>query len=117
MLQIGSVQIDLTPIILSVITLIFGLLMRYVIPAAKEKLNGNQMEMLRIAVKTAVYAAEQLYGSKQGQEKLKYVIDLLYQQGYIVDKDQIADSTRALIEAMVKELNLEQAKVESAQSV
>ena len=117
MLQFGNTTIDLTPIILSVITLIFGLLMRYVIPAAKEKLNGNQMEMLRIAVKTAVYAAEQLYGSKQGQEKLKYVIDLLYQQGYVVDKDKVADSTRALIETMVKELSLEQAKVESAQSV
>ena len=50
MLQFGNTTIDLTPIILSVITLIFGLLMRYVIPAAKEKLNGNQMEMLRIAV-------------------------------------------------------------------
>ena len=34
-----------------------------------------------------------------------------------MDKDKVADSTRALIEAMVKELSLEQAKVESAQSV
>ena len=53
--------IDLTQIILAIITLIFALLMRYVIPSVKEKLNGNQLEMLQIAVKTAVYAAEQLY--------------------------------------------------------
>lgn len=114
MLQFGNTTIDLTPIILSVITLIFGLLMRYVIPAAKEKLSGNQMEMLRIAVKTAVYAAEQLYTSNQGQEKLKYVIDLLNKQGYILDPTQVEDTTRALIEAMVKELKIEQAKVEGA---
>lgn len=104
-------QIDLTQIILAVITLIFGILMRYVIPAAKEKLNADQMELLRIAVKTAVYAADQLYTSDQGQRKLQYVIDLLWQQGYIVDPMKVEDSTRALIEAMVKELKLEQAKI------
>lgn len=107
-------QIDLTQIIMAVLTLLFGLLMRYVIPSIKGKLNTEQMELLRIAVKTAVYAAEKLYGSKQGQEKLNYVIDLLYQQGYIVDKNQVEDKTRALIEAMVKELEIEQSKVEGA---
>jgi len=104
-------QIDLTKIILVVITLIFGILMRYVIPAVKGKLNTDQMELLRIAVKTAVYAADQMYNSNQGQEKLEYVVDLLHKQGYILDPKQIEDTTRALIEAMVKELKLEQAKV------
>ena len=104
-------QIDLTQIILAVITLIFGILMRYVIPQAKSKLNTDQMELLRIAVKTAVYAAEQMYNSNQGQEKLAYVVDLLHKQGYILDPKQVEDTTRALIEAMVKELKLEQAKV------
>lgn len=114
-MQFGQVQIDLTQIILAVITLLFGLLMKYLIPQAKSKMSSDQLELLRIAVKTAVYAAEQLYGSKQGQEKLQYVIDLLYQQGYIVDKEKVEDSTRALIEAMVKELNIEQAKVEKVE--
>lgn len=100
--------IDLTQIILAVITLIFGVLMRYVIPNIKSKTNAEQMEMLLIAVKTAVYSAEKLYGSKHGQEKLDYAIDILYQQGYIVDKTQVEDTTRALIEAMVKELEIEQ---------
>lgn len=107
-------QIDLTQIILAVITLIFGVLMRYVIPQAKSKLNTDQMELLRIAVKTAVYAAEQMYNSNQGQEKLAYVVDLLHKQGYILDPEQVEDTTRALIEAMVKELKIEQAKVEPA---
>lgn len=114
MLQFGNTTIDLTPIILSVITLIFGLISRYVIPYAKSKLNGDQMEVLRIAVKTAVYAADQLYNSDQGQAKKKYVIDLLKEQGYIVDPDQIEPTMDALIEAMVKELKIEQGKIESA---
>ena len=106
-----NMTIDLTQIILAVLTLIFGLLMRYVIPSIKSKMSADQLELLRIAVKTAVYAAEKLYGSKQGQEKLNYVIDLLYQAGYIVDKNNVEDTIRALIESFVKELELEQAKV------
>lgn len=100
--------ISLTQIILAVITLIVALATRYAIPFAKQKMNENQLEMLRIAVKTAVYAAEKIYGSKQGQEKLNYVVEVLKQQGYEVDMTQIADTTRALIEAAVKELELEQ---------
>ena len=100
--------ISLTQIILAVITLIIALVTRYAIPFAKQKMNENQLEMLRIAVKTAVYAAEKIYGSKQGQEKLNYVVEVLKQQGYEVDMTQIADTTRALIEAAVKELELEQ---------
>ena len=100
--------ISLTQIILAVITLIIALITRYAIPFAKQKMDENQLEMLRIAVKTAVYAAEKIYGSKQGQEKLNYVVEVLKQQGYEVDMTQIADTTRALIEAAVKELELEQ---------
>lgn len=69
------------------------------------------MELLRIAVKTAVYAAEQIYGSEQGQKKKAYVIELLAEEGYILDIDNVSATMDALIEAMVKELNMEQAKV------
>ena len=103
-------QIDLTKIILCVITLIFGLITRYTIPFIQSKLDNNQRELLKIAIRTAVYAAEQLYHSDQGQEKLKYVVDLLYKQGYILDPDQVEETTRAEIEAIVKELKIEQSK-------
>lgn len=105
-----NMTIDLTQIILAVITLIFGLLMRYVIPVAKEKLDSNQMELLRIAVKTAVYAADMIYNSDQGKEKKEYVVKLLAEQGYILDPTQIEEKTNALIEAMVKELKIETMK-------
>ena len=104
-------QIDLTQIILAVLTFIFGILMRYVIPAIKNKTDSNQRELIQIAIKTAVYAAEMLYKSDQGQQKRQYVIDLLAKQGYILDPDKVEDTMLAQIEAMVKELKIEQAQV------
>lgn len=102
--------IDLTQIILAVITLLFGVLMRYVIPNIKAKTNANQMEIIRAAVKSAVYAVEQLYKSKPGQEKKQLVIEFLKEQGYILDDTQIENNINYLIEEIVKELNIEQKK-------
>lgn len=114
MLQFGNTTIDLTPIILSVITIIFGLLSKYVIPNIKAKTTANQREVIQAAVKTAVYGIEQLYKSTPGQEKKKKVIEELYKQGYILDMDNIEESMDLMIERFVKELNIEQAKVEPA---
>ena len=100
--------IDLTQIILAVITLLFGLLMRYIIPNIKAKTNANQMELIRAAVKSAVYAVEQLYKSAPGQEKKQKVIEALAKQGYILDVDNVEEKIDMMIEAFVKELNLEQ---------
>ena len=100
--------IDLTQIILAVITLLFGLLMRYVVPNIKSKTSANQMELIRAAVKSAVYAVEQLYKSKPGQEKKQLVIEFLASQGYIVDINNVEDTMNILIESVVKELNIEQ---------
>ena len=101
-------QIDLTQIILAILTFLFGLLMKYVIPNIKAKTNANQMELLRAAVKSAVYAVEQLYKSKPGQEKKQMVIDYLKEQGYILDDVEIGNNIDYLIEEIVKELNIEQ---------
>ena len=100
--------IDLTQIILAVITLLFGLLMRYVVPNIKSKTSANQMELIRAAVKSAVYAVEQLYKSKPGQEKKQLVIEFLKEQGYILDDMQIENNINYMIEEFVKELNIEQ---------
>lgn len=101
-------NINLTQIILAVITLIFGILMRYVIPNIKAKTTADQLELIRAAVKTAVYAVEQLYKSKPGQEKKQLVIDWLKEQGYDLDDKEIESTINMLIESLVKELNIEQ---------
>lgn len=101
-------QIDLTQIIMAVIALLFGLLMKYVIPNIKSKTNENQLELIRAAVKSAVYAVEQLYKSKPGQEKKQLVLKFLKEQGYIMDDVQVEDKINYLIEEAVKALNIEQ---------
>ena len=105
--------IDLTQIILAVITLIFGLLMRYVIPSIKQKTTADQLELIRAAVKTAVYAVEQLYKSKPGQEKKQLVLDYLLEQGFDLDDATIEKQANYLIEQFVKELNIEQGEHQS----
>ena len=101
-------QIDLTQIILAIITLLFGIITKYVIPNIKAKTNANQMELIRGAVQSAVYAVEQLYKSTPGKEKKQKVIEALAKQGYILDVDNVEENIDLLIEAFVKQLNLEQ---------
>lgn len=100
--------IDLTQIILAILTFIFGILMRYAIPSIKAKTSSDQMEILRAVVKTVVYGVEQLYKSKPGQEKKQLVIQKLAEMGYIVDVEHVEDTLDFLIESIVKELNIEQ---------
>lgn len=100
--------IDLTQIILAVITLLFGVLMKYVIPNVKSKTDANQLELIRAAVKTAVYAVEQLYKSKPGQEKKALVIQYLKNNGFEFNDKEVETTLSYLIEEAVKALNLEQ---------
>lgn len=95
--------IDLTQIILAVITLIGAIITRYLIPWIKGKLSDHQYEVFNGLVRTGVYAAEQLYYSNQGSQKFQYVIDLLKEHGYDVDSLAV----KALIESTVKELRIE----------
>lgn len=96
--------IDLTQIILAVITLIGALITRYLIPWIKEKTNEKQFEALKLLAKVGVYAAEQIFSTEQWKEKKQYVLDFLKKNGYEVD----APAVDALIESLVRELRIEQ---------
>lgn len=89
-------MIDLTPILQAVIALLGALVTYKLIPWIKAKTTAEQQALLSAAVKTLVYAAEQIYGAGKGEEKLKYVIDELNKRGFSVD--------RASIEAEVQKL-------------
>lgn len=89
-------MIDLTPILQAVIALLAALVTYKLIPWIKAKTTAEQQALLSAAVKTLVYAAEQIYGAGKGEEKLKYVIDELNKRGFSVD--------RASIEAEVQKL-------------
>lgn len=96
--------IDLTQIILAVITLIGAVISRYLIPWIRNKLTDHQYEVFNGLVRTGVFAAEQIFTSEQWKEKKQYVVDLLKENGYTVD----TTSVDALIEATVRELRIEQ---------
>ena len=102
--------IDLTQIILAIITLIGGLITRYLIPWLKDKLTNNQYDAFKGLVRVGVYAAEQIFTSEQWKEKKQYVVDLLKENGYTVDTTAVD----ALIEATVRELRIEQGQRKDA---
>ena len=96
--------IDLTQIILAIITLIGAILTGFIIPWLKTKLDDRQYNVFATLVRVGVYAAEQLFASEQWKEKKEYVVNLLLENGYTVD----ATAVDALIEATVRELRIEQ---------
>ena len=93
-------KIDLTPILQAVISLLAVIITYRLVPWLKSKLDKQQMENLYIAAKTAVFAAEQLANTGVVQDKLRYVMARLAEQGYDVDEETIRDA----IESAVMEL-------------
>ena len=92
-------MVDLTPLLQAVIALIASIITLKVIPWIKARTTAQQQVLLRSTTEILVRAAEQLYGSGKGQEKLKYVEAELARRGYQVDT--------AAIEASVRSMNLE----------
>ncbi len=101
-------NIDLTPVIQALITLISAFITLFILPKLtlylKKKLSAEQLSVLREWVKIAVSAAEQLYGSKTGQQKKEYVVSFLLSKGIVIDIDEVT----ALIESEVYKLTAEQ---------
>lgn len=82
-------MIDLTPIINAIIALLASIITIKVIPWIKAKTTNEQQAMLRATVKTLVFAAEQIYGASNGENKLEYVCEMLRDKGYDVDRIEI----------------------------
>ena len=97
-------NIDLTPIIEALITLVSAVITFVILPKVKsylaEKLSSEQRENLKQWVKVGVAAAEQLYGSKTGQQKKEYVVSFLLSKGLVFNVDEVT----ALIESEVYKL-------------
>ena len=92
--------VDLTPILQALIGLLASLVTIMLVPWIRSKTTAQQQAMLRAAVSVAVYAAEQIYGTGGGHDKLMYVKAQLLKKGFEVDIDEI--------EAAVKELSIAQ---------
>lgn len=97
-------NIDYTELLQALIALLATLITTFLIPYLKKKLSVEKLEELKKWVGVAVNAAEQLYGSKTGQQKKDYVISFLLSKGIVFDIDEVT----ALIEAEVYKLTNEQ---------
>lgn len=87
-------MIDLTNLFNAIIALMAAVITAFVIPWIKAKASVQQQEALAGLYRTLCFAAEQIYGSGHGEDKLAYVEAQLMDRGYTIDRD--------LIEATVK---------------
>lgn len=91
---------DYTELIQALITLASVIITGFLIPILKQKLSAEKRAKLNDYVRIAVNAAEQLYGSKAGQEKKRYVINFLSSKGLYFDEAEV----EAMIESEVYKL-------------
>ena len=94
---------DYTFIFELIITLISTVISCFIIPQLKNKLNEEKRQKLLYWTGVAVKAAEQLFGSKTGQQKKEYVVAFLLSKGIVFDVDEVT----ALIESEVYKLTAE----------
>ena len=73
--------IDLTLVVKAVIAVIASIVVYKVVPLIDAKMTNEQKAMMRAAVRTFVFAAEQIYGAGNGARKLDFVLDQLKQKG------------------------------------
>lgn len=96
-------MVDLTQVVVAVLTLVFSLVSAFLIPYLKTKVNGEQLKTIKFWVNIAVEAAEMIYvGTGKGAEKKAYVVDFLNKKGFHLDTAEIDN----IIEAAVLELKL-----------
>lgn len=93
-------EIDFTPIFEAIITIVSLVLTGIIIPYVKQKIGEEKTETLKKWVSVGVKAAEQIYGSKTGQEKKEYVVSFLKSKAITFDIDEVS----ALIESEVYKL-------------
>ena len=91
-------MIDLTGVAVAVLSLLAAWLTTQVVPWIKARTTAEQRRVAQALVKTAVYAAEQLYkGDGRGEEKLRYVEQRLEAAGVTLNTALIADMIQAAV--------------------
>lgn len=92
---------NITPVIEAAVMLLLAILTYVLVPMIRTKFSADQLATIKMWVKVAVNAAEQIYtGSGKGSEKKEYVVAFLESKGFKLD----TDSLDKLIESSVLEL-------------
>lgn len=90
--------IDLTGLFNAVIAVLGALVTYRLVPWLKARTTKEQQEMLQAGIRTAVYAAEQLYKTGMVQDRLDYALKWLDMKGYSVDRAQVEAAVREMQE-------------------
>ena len=100
-------EVDITPILEAIISLVAVIFTVLVIPYIKSKTTIEQQAEIYAWVQIAVSAAEQLFkGIGRGEEKKQYVLDWLAARNIKVNADELD----AMIESAVFDLNKEKSE-------
>ena len=81
--------INLTPIFQSIIGLMAALITYKLIPWIRAKTTNEQRIRLDAAIRAAAFAAEQIFGSGHGADKMDYALRWLREQGFDVDSREV----------------------------
>lgn len=92
--------IDLTNLIEAVLGILFLIAMKYLLPWLKARMTAEQEASFALIVEIAVMAAEKIYGSQHGEDKLKYVEEYLEARGIYIDTTRI----RAYVNSAIKKM-------------
>lgn len=98
-------QFDFTAIFQAIIALLGALITYWLIPYIKSKASAQQQAYVSVLVRTAVQAAEQLYGAGMGSAKLDYAQQWLNERGVKYSRAEIEAAVRDLSNDIVSVLN------------
>ena len=97
-------NLDLTQIVVALIGLLGIIITSVVVPMIKANTSVKTQTIIANIIKTAVYAAQQIYTPEQWEEKKEFAMEQvtkgLEQYGVTLDEDTISDA----IEAALKEI-------------
>ena len=92
-----NMTIDLTQIVVALLGLLSAIITYRLVPYIKTHTTEKQQAILRAAIETAVYAAEQVYGAGNGKKKFDYAMAWLNSQGYNVGKAEVEAAVYELL--------------------
>ena len=97
-------NLDLTQIVVALIGLLGIIITSVVVPMVKANTSVKTQTIITNIIKTAVYAAQQIYTPEQWREKKEFAMDQvlkgLEQYGIALDTESVSDA----IEAALKEI-------------
>ena len=97
-------SIDITQIVMAVIGLVSAVITSVIVPLVKAKTSAHQQVIIESLSRTAVLAAQQIYGAEEGQKKKEYASEyvsrFMKKHGITLSSEEVS----AAIEAALKEI-------------